>query len=425
MNIRYFTALLFFIIVSDVQAQEIDTTLVQELFNLRHQIDSLNRQLITVDSELRKLRNEVTEGMEFEKLITILDEEEDIIPEDQRSRRKRLDNLLNAITERPGQLRFNGSASAILQGQKSTINEFSVGSGSFDIYAHTAFGPNSILFIDLQAKGGSSPDDYVAPISSLNANAGSTGDREGFDRISIEEAWAEFNAIRKIFHVTAGKIDLSNYFDINPYANDETSQFISESFVNSSALPFPESAPGIRIRTESAKYFFLQVGLSAVGNLEKNIFADIFKIGSIGLKAFANTEFEGNLRIYGYQHPAVKSASGYGVSFDKSLIRSLSVFARWNKNESKLAQWSSIVSAWSLGSRFAKEILKRQFLIGIAYGETKPFEENLRKEKISELYARMQMNKWIYVSPHIQYIRNAGGIASRNLIFGLRTQFEY
>jgi hypothetical protein len=39
---------------------------------------------------------------------------------------------------------------------------------------------------------------------------------------------------------TPGKGDLTNYFDTNAVANDETSQFLSSGLVNSVAVTFPE-----------------------------------------------------------------------------------------------------------------------------------------------------------------------------------------
>ena len=98
---------------------------------------------------------------------------------------------------------------------------------------------------------------------------------------------------------------------------------MSEAFVNSSAIPFPSNSPGVRIRTEIPNYIFLQFGAAAVSQTGSNIFSNVFKIGSFGFRIFANTEFEGNLRLYGYVRPEVKKTYGYGLSFDKSLIRSL------------------------------------------------------------------------------------------------------
>ena len=75
--------------------------------------------------------------------------------------------------------------------------------------------------------------------------------------------------------------------------------------------------------------------------------------------------------------------------------------------------------------RFLKILLERYFIVGIAYGQTKPRDYTMHIEQIFETYARMQLNDWTYLSPHIQYVRDAGGIHSKNWQWGIRTQFEF
>jgi len=79
--------------------------------------------------------------------LSFFDEEADLnVPENQRSRRKRVDALLKAISERPGQLRFNGSAVVSLQSFMENPGKSTSGVGSFDLFAHTSFGRNTLLF---------------------------------------------------------------------------------------------------------------------------------------------------------------------------------------------------------------------------------------------------------------------------------------
>ena len=81
-------------------------------------------------------------------------------------------------------------------------------------------------------------------LSSLNGDAGSTQSDDGFDRIVVNEAWTEFLFLDDIFTVTAGKIDLTNYFDNNAVANDENSQFITGALINNTAFVVPSNSPG-------------------------------------------------------------------------------------------------------------------------------------------------------------------------------------
>ena len=160
------------------------------------------------------------------------------VPEIQRSRRKQVDRLLEAILDQPGKLQT-----------ELKKNSAYVGVGSFDIFAFTSFGKNALLFFDFEAIGGNGPDALLPNHSGLNADAGNTVSSDGLDRLTVLEAWTEFKAINDIFTVTLGKIDLTNYFDNNLHANDETSQFLSGVFVNNAVLPVYSNGPGIRFRT--------------------------------------------------------------------------------------------------------------------------------------------------------------------------------
>jgi len=110
-----------------------------------------------------------------------------------------------------------------------------------------------------------------------------------FPSLSVNEAWVEVAPFDGDLTITSGKIDLSNYFDNNGVANDETSQFLSGAFVNSAALPFPGTSPGIRVRTTLAGVLYLQAALGNVDNTADRLFSDLFKIGSLGFKIFSET----------------------------------------------------------------------------------------------------------------------------------------
>ncbi|NIR47775.1 hypothetical protein GWO43_04915 [candidate division KSB1 bacterium] len=412
--------------VSQLCAQEIDSVRAMKLVELQATIDSLHQRMQALQGELQKLKTQIQEGAQLDQLLAVFNQEDDeSVPADQRSRRKRVDALLKAITDRPGQLRFNGGATTTLQGDPSGDDRFVTGVGSFDIFAHTSFGQNTLLFLDIEAIGGNGPNTRIATFSSLNEDAGSTAGSDGLDRLRILEAWAEFTAFDEWLKITAGKIDLTNYFDNNASANDETSQFISGAFVNSAAFPVPDNAPGIRLRTTVFNRFFVQFALSSIDDSGNDLFDELFKIGSVGFKLFPETGWEANLRLYGYQQASADNSMGFGVSFDESIAREFHIFARYNQNESELAEWFGISSAWSSGARFVKHFFEREIAIGLAYGETTPDNETLDDEKLLEIYARHQMNKWVYVSPHLQIVRNAAGTSEQRTFLGLRTHFNF
>ncbi|WP_321289488.1 hypothetical protein [uncultured Sunxiuqinia sp.] len=350
-------------------------------------------------------------------------EEGSDIPEAQRSKRKQVDELLKALTKRDGQLQFNGVATASFQVEpQSHANYQAV--GSFDIFAFTSFGQHTILFFDLEAIGGDGPDQLIPNLSGLNADAGSTQNSEGIDQLVVLEAWAEFRALKDIFTINVGKIDVTNYFDNNLHANDETSQFLSGAFVNSAALPAPINAPGVRFRTSFVNRFYLQLALSSLDNSGNDLMRDHFKIAETGFKLFPQTGWEANFRFYGFEHPAAGHSRGFGLSFDELIAGRFTVFGRYAKNEKRLSELFGIEQAWSAGVGFKQLFLNREFKVGLAFGETKAFAQN-EQEKLAELYISNQFNQWVFLSPHLQWIDPMFPAQDEHMLLGLRINFSY
>ncbi len=140
---------------------------------------------------------------------------ENAIPEDTRSRRKRLDDLLADLANTPGHLQFNGGLTTVGQYLVHDGHNEAAGTGSIDIYAHTSYGPGTMLFFAFESGSGIGVDDALSLSAPLNGDAVVTRSSEGMDLLVLNEAWAEFTALNEAVTLTVGKIDLTNYFDIN------------------------------------------------------------------------------------------------------------------------------------------------------------------------------------------------------------------
>jgi carbohydrate-selective porin (OprB family) len=416
--------ILILLIPFTVFAQITDTTKFNKLISIESLVDSLRIEIYSLEKKLQLMKENVVEGSEFDKLLSTLEEGDEAVPDDQRSSNRRLDALLQVMTNRPGQIRFNGSAVSVIHNKLSGKN-FSSAVGLVDLYATTSFGGESIFFIYFQAKGGNGLDSLVNSFVSTDANAGSTQSSDGQDVVLIPEAWAEFSLLDNDLKFTVGKLDLTNYFDNNAYANDEYSQFITSGFVNSAALPIVETTPGIRMRTNIFNRFFIQVAFASSSNSGTKIFSSIFKAASIGFKIFADSDYEGNLRVYGYLHPDTDDKAGYGISFDKNLFEELGLFIRWNKNSSRYSKVNNIKQAWSTGVLFKDILFNRKFSTGVAIGSSKGFSNVNSSEYNTELFARFQINKWVYLSPHFQGIWNIAGSKKNTYLAALKAQINF
>lgn len=408
-------------------SQEVDTVKAGQIHQLRLEVDSLNQKLDRMQEKVQQMeQGMIDEKSNVDVLMEIFnDQNVESADFNSRSRRKRVDALLRAITQQPGKLIFNGDVTTIMQLAKQEDTLHSFATGSFDIFATTSFGKGSLLFVDLEAIGGDGPDQKYATFSRLNDDAGSYQSEDGIDRVNILEAWGEFTLFKKALTITVGKVDLTNYFDNNASANDETMQFISGSFVNNSSFAVPYNSPGMRFRTTFLNRFHVQFGLSSQDNRGADIFEDLYKIGSLGWTFAPESDFEANIRFYGYQVPQLENAYGWGISFDELVFGKYNIFGRYGQNLDSIANYWQIQSSWSAGFRFSTNFASSALAIGTAYGENTAFDPELRKEQLIEVYFRWQFNDWVHISPNFQFVRNAGGTDRELMVFGVRTQFNF
>jgi len=394
---------------------------------LEVKLDSLQNVINLMNDDLQQLNQNIIEGQtNINELMAIFDEDAvESVSFDSRSKRKRVDALLKAITQQPGQLRFNGSTTSILQGAKDGDDWRYYATGSFDIFAHTSFGKGSLFFIDMEAIGGDGPDQHFNTLSGINGDAGNTQSSDSIDRLTVLEAWGEFTMLNESVTITAGKIDLTNYFDNNASANDETIQFLSCAFINSSAFAVPSNSPGVRFRTTLINRYHIQFAMASHDNAGADIFNDFYKIASLGWTFAPGSDFESNIRMYGYQHPQANNAYGWGVSFNKVLFGSYNIFGRYGQNESDISELWGIKSAWSAGTRFVETIARQTLAIGIAYGENTPDQTELKNERLLEIYVRRQINRWVHLSPIFQYYWNIHGTGQEVALVGVRTHFNF
>ncbi len=402
-------------------AQEVDTAKIMQVYTLEDSLNNLRSEMKNISVEISLLKKQIAEGNDFDKLLGLLEENEIAdVPEEQRSKRKRLDAMLKLLNQRPGTLMFNGTAIALLQNNLSSKK--SAGIGVLDIYAHTTFGENILFFSALEFLGGNGLSSKSNSYLPFFANEGSFQDEDGLDRIGLLESWLEFSLLNSGLTITAGKLDLTNYFDNNSYANDETAQFISSNFVNNGTLPFIESTPGVRIRTSLLEYFFVQLALASTSNSGENIFDGFIQSGSVGIKTLSNSDWEGNLRFYGYSFSNQKKSFGFGISYDQTLSEKFGLFFRYGNNNNNFSEIIPIESSYSGGIRIKFGVLSK---LGFGYAHNSFYDERINDD-VAEIYFRHQFNKWIYLSPHLQfYSRSEGNEKENSFLLGLRTQLNF
>lgn len=294
------------------------------------------------------------------------------------------------------------------------------GNISADIELSAKIGNNGEAFIALEAGDGTGLAEEVDTFWGFNADAGPD------TSIDIAEAWYEhqFAEWRAIF--TIGELDLTNYFDGNEVANDETTQFLSDGFVNDLTVEFP-AGPGVRMTISPSEIFDVSLGVQSDGWDDMD--EKLFLIAEADVKPKFG-ELQGNYRLYVWTNrgdhtdadDATKTGengSGYGISADQQVLDNLTLFARLGIRDDDLAEYE-FDKAWSGGLTLGGSLWGRENdVIGMAYGQAiladhykstlKADGKNPGNESHFEAYYRLQLNEHISLSPDIQIITNAKG----------------
>lgn len=347
-----------------------------------------------------------------------------------RTFQSRYEDLGTKFTALTKNISLSGGMVGVLQGSiGNDPKDYADVVGRGDLVFNFKVGENTIAVIDVEATGGDGIDSRIGTFSALNGVAGSTG-----DTVRFREAWVEHAAFNDRLVLTAGKIDMSNYFDSNAVANDENGQFLAGAFVHSAVLPFPANGPGARLEaklTESVT-FGLGYGSGDADSEDSSDSADIFDhgfgIAELAYKCKAG-ELEGNYRAYASldgSNPDTKKGVAFGVSLDQQITDKLTLFARYGQSNEDVYE---LKQAWSAGGQYAGLIPNRNDdVLGFAYGQIQAIADVAgSQEKLAEVYYKYKVNEQIEVSPVLQYLINPAGDSSRDNVvaLALRTQISF
>ena len=389
-----------------------------------------------------KVVKEGAQAVDREDLVVLNDLKEELRGEmllvNTRTFQSRYEDLGTRFTALTKNISLSGGLVGVVQGSignQPKDHADVVGRG--DMVFNFKVGENTIAVIDVEATGGDGidGDGKIRNFSTLNGVAGSTG-----DTVRFREAWVEHAALNDRLVLTAGKIDMSNYFDSNAVANDENGQFLAGAFVHSAALPFPANGPGVRLEARLAEplTFGLGYGSGDAGSSDSSDSADIFDhgfgIAELGYQLKIG-ELEGNYRVYASVDGALadeetklvqKNSFGFGVSLDQQICEKLTLFARYGQRDKDVY---AVRSAWSAGGQYAGLIPNRgDDVLGFAYGQIQAIGAVAdSQEKLAEVYYKFKVNEQIEVAPVAQYLINPAGIRSADdvVVLALRSQISF
>lgn len=257
---------------------------------------------------------------------------------------------------------------------------------------------NTMFFADLVGIGGSPPDQEIMALNLLN----SQGARLSNNQLSLREAWIRTELLQQRLAISVGRLDLTNYFDENAVANDETSQFISDVLVNNPILGLSENGLGIAAVYDPRGPLNFRVGVQQSNSAATSFSTSLFTLGQV---EYVTTPFslpEGHYRVwFRLDNTTGDGRTGYGVSFDQRLTPAVTVFGRYGFGF--VEGFGSKARFFSGGVGFNAPLAFNPLdTWGIGYAQT-----NVRSgpdEKIAELFYNLHVTERLALSFMLQFV---------------------
>ena len=276
------------------------------------------------------------------------------------------------------------------------------------------------FFADIVGVSGSPPDKEIPTLSLLNSY---TARLQNKNELNLREAWLRTEFFGQRLALSLGRLDLTNYFDQNAAANDETTQFISDALVNNPALGLTSNGSGMVAVFDAKNGFNFRLGAQQSDPDATNLSESIFSLAEVGYLARPFSLPEGNYRAWiRRDNSSGRERDAFGVSIDQKLTPNLTLFGRYGKAEAdvghdkfysggfefKYGLVLNPLDAWGIGYSY----------LDLGSGDT---------EHLQEAFYNFHLAERLRLSVHLQHVTEErfGGGKFGYLLPGLRLQAAF
>src|SRR6185436_14294244 len=198
---------------------------------------------------------------------------------------------------------------------------------SADLFFAAKLAQYTSFFADVVALSGSPPDREIPSLTLLN---GYTARLTNQNELNLREAWLRTEFFGQRLAITAGRLDLTNYFDRNAFSNDETTQFISDALVNNQMLGLAVNGTGIVADYDPKNAFSFRLGVQQSNPDATSLSDSMYSLAEVGYTMTPFSLPEGHYRLwFRANNGDVESKRAVGFTLDQKLTPVVSVFARY------------------------------------------------------------------------------------------------
>ena len=257
---------------------------------------------------------------------------------------------------------------------------------------------HTVFFADVVGLSGSPPDNEIPSLSLINGYTARLGRR---DELNLREAWLRTELFSQTLAISAGRLDLTNYFDRNAAANDETSQFLSDTLVNNPALGLSSNGTGVAAVFDPKRSVNLKVGFQQSNPEAINLSQSIYSLVEVGYVATPFPTGEGNYRVwFRSDNTTGQQATAFGVSLDQKVSPWGTLFARFGSSEADVGR----DRFYSIGMGVQNGLVMNRWDtwgVGYSYSELDVGD----REHVGEFYYGLGLSERLRLSLHLQYFK--------------------
>jgi hypothetical protein len=266
---------------------------------------------------------------------------------------------------------------------------------SADLFFTAGIAQNTLFFADIVGLSGAPPDSEIGTLTLMN---GYTARLVEQNSLNLREAWLRTEVFKNRLAITAGRLDLTNYFDANAFANDESTQFISDALVNNQMLGLAVNGVGAATEFDAKNGFRLKFGFQQSSPEPTSLGDSLFTLSEVGYTFTPFALPEGTYRVWfrtDNSEPDV-IRKGFGLSFDQKLSPAVGLFARYGQAETDLGDDRFYSAGFSVQHGF---IFNPEDTWGVGYANMNL--ETGERENLIEGYYNLLLTEKLRLSFHL------------------------
>jgi hypothetical protein len=289
---------------------------------------------------------------------------------------------------------------------------------SADLFFAAKLAQYTSFFADVVALSGAPPDREIPSLTLLN---GYTARLVNQNELNLREAWLRTEFFGQRLGITAGRLDLTNYFDRNAFSNDETTQFISDALVNNQMLGLAVNGTGVVAEYDPKNAFNFRVGFQQSNPDATSLSDSIYSLAEVGYTMTPFSLPEGHYRLwYRANNGDVDTKHAAGISIDQKLSPIVGVFGRYGQQQIP-GDWDRY---WSTGVSFANGLVFNPHdTWGIGYARMDLVSGDT--EHLTEGYYNFQLTERLRLSGTLQHVLDRQGDKFGYLLPGIRLQASF